>query len=40
MTHRMIVFNQIHNIQFGVPAENIVRMFDTVLTHGVYPLQV
>jgi len=34
------VFNQIHNIQPGVPAENIVRMFDTVLTHGVYPLQV
>ena len=32
------VFNQIHNIQPGVPAENIVRMFDTVLTHGVYPL--
>ncbi|MBP1777148.1 MAG: putative methyltransferase [candidate division NC10 bacterium] len=34
------VFNQIHNIQPGVPAENIVRMFDTVLTHGVYPLRV
>ena len=33
------VFNQIHNIQPGVPAENIVRMFETVLTHGGYPLR-
>lgn len=32
------VFNQIHNIQPGVPPENIVRMFETVLAHGVYPL--
>jgi len=33
------VFNQIHNIQPGVPPENVVRMFETVLTHGVYPLR-
>jgi uroporphyrinogen decarboxylase len=33
------VFNQIHNIQPGVPAENIVRMFGTVLAHGRYPIQ-
>ena len=33
------VFNQIHNIQPGVPAENIVRMFETVLAHGRYPIQ-
>jgi len=26
-----------HAIQPGVPAENILRMFDTGLTHGVYP---
>jgi uroporphyrinogen decarboxylase len=33
------VFNQIHNIQPGVPPENAVRMFETVLAHGVYPLR-
>ena len=32
------VFNQIHNIQPGVPPENVVRMFETVLARGVYPL--
>jgi uroporphyrinogen decarboxylase len=33
------VFNQIHNIQPGVPPENVVRMFEAVLAHGVYPLR-
>ena len=33
------VFNQIHNIQPGVPPENVMRMFGTVLAHGVYPLR-
>jgi uroporphyrinogen decarboxylase len=33
------VFNQIHNIQPQVPPENIVRMFETVLKYGVYPLR-
>jgi len=33
------VFNQIHNIQPGVPPENVVRMFETVLARGVYPLR-
>ena len=33
------VFNQIHNIQPGVPPENVMRMFETVLAHGVYPLR-
>jgi uroporphyrinogen decarboxylase len=32
------VFNQIHNVQPQVPAENIVRMLDTALTYGRYPL--
>ena len=33
------VFNQIHNIQPGVPAENIVRMFEAVRAYGVYPIR-
>jgi uroporphyrinogen decarboxylase len=33
------VFNQIHNVQPQVPAENIVRMLDTVLEYGRYPLR-
>jgi uroporphyrinogen decarboxylase len=33
------VFNQIHNIQPQVPPENIVRMFETVLKDGTYPLR-
>jgi uroporphyrinogen decarboxylase len=33
------VFNQIHNIQPQVPPENIVRMFETVLKYGGYPLR-
>jgi uroporphyrinogen decarboxylase len=32
------VFNQIHNVQPQVPAENIVRMLDTALQYGRYPL--
>jgi uroporphyrinogen decarboxylase len=32
------VFNQIHNIQPRVPPENILRMFETVLKYGTYPL--
>ena len=33
------VFNQIHNVQPQVPAENIARMLDTALTYGRYPLR-
>ena len=33
------VFNQIHNIQPQVPPENILRMFETVLQYGVYPIR-
>jgi uroporphyrinogen decarboxylase len=32
------VFNQIHNIQPGVPAENILRMFEAVHRYGTYPI--
>ncbi len=32
------VFTAVHNIQPQVPAENIVRMFETVLQCGVYPM--
>jgi uroporphyrinogen decarboxylase len=32
------VFNQIHNIQPQVPAENIVRMFASVAKYGGYPI--
>jgi uroporphyrinogen decarboxylase len=32
------VFNQIHNIQPGVPAENILRMFEAVHRYGAYPI--
>ena len=33
------VFNQIHNIQPQVPPENVVRMFETVLRCGGYPIR-
>lgn len=33
------VFNQIHNIQPQVPPENVVRMFETVLRSGGYPIR-
>jgi uroporphyrinogen decarboxylase len=33
------VFNQIHNIQPQVPPENVVRMFETVLRCGEYPIR-
>jgi uroporphyrinogen decarboxylase len=33
------VFNQIHNIQPQGPPENIVRMFETALKCGTYPIR-
>ena len=33
------VFSQIHDIQYGVPPENILTMVDTALECGVYPIQ-
>jgi uroporphyrinogen decarboxylase len=30
------VFNNVHNIQYGVPAENIVALFDTAYEYGFY----
>ena len=30
------VFNNVHNIQAGVPAENIVALFDSIYDHGFY----
>ncbi|MFC1528955.1 uroporphyrinogen decarboxylase family protein [Candidatus Latescibacterota bacterium] len=30
------VFNSVHNIQYGVPAENIVAMFDAAYEYGFY----
>jgi uroporphyrinogen decarboxylase len=33
------VFNEIHNIQPQVPPENVVRMFETVLKYGGYPIR-
>ena len=30
------VFNNVHNIQAGVPPENIVAMFDAAYEHGFY----
>ena len=33
------VFNQIHNIQPQVPPENVLRMFETVLKYGGYPIR-
>ena len=32
------VFNQVHNIQPGVPPENIVRMLETASEYGIYPI--
>jgi len=33
------VFNQVHNIQPHVPPENILRMFETALRYGTYPIK-
>jgi uroporphyrinogen-III decarboxylase len=33
------VFNPIHNVQAGVPVENLLAMYETVREHGSYPLQ-
>ncbi len=33
------VFAPVHNIQAGVPPENIVALFDTALTVGRYPIR-
>lgn len=30
------VFNQVHNIQPNVPADNVIAMLDGALEHGVY----
>jgi uroporphyrinogen decarboxylase len=30
------VFNNVHNIQAGVPAENIVAMYDAAVEFGIY----
>jgi len=30
------VFNNVHNIQAGVPAENIVAMYDAAYEFGLY----
>jgi hypothetical protein len=32
------VFNTIHNVQAGVPTENLVALYETVREHRVYPL--
>ena len=32
------VFNQVHNIQPGVPPKNIVRMLETAARYGRYPI--
>ena len=31
------VFNTIHNVQAGVPAENLVALYETVKEHRAYP---
>jgi hypothetical protein len=33
------VFSQIHDIQYGVPPENILAMVDTALQCGGYPIR-
>jgi uroporphyrinogen decarboxylase len=33
------VFSQIHDIQYGVPPENVLTMVDTALECGNYPIQ-
>lgn len=33
------VFNQIHNIQYGVPPENVVAMFEAAQEFGRYPVE-
>jgi hypothetical protein len=32
------VFNAIHNIQAGVPVENLLALFEAVREYGTYPL--
>ena len=32
------VFNPIHNVQAGVPVENILALYDAVREYGAYPL--
>ena len=32
------VFNNVHNIQAGVPLENLLAMFETFREHSTYPL--
>lgn len=34
------IFNQVHNIQFGVPPENIIAMVDTAYEFGHYPIKI
>jgi uroporphyrinogen decarboxylase len=33
------VFSQIHDLQYGVPPENVLAMVDTALEYGKYPIQ-
>lgn len=33
------VFNSIHNIQPGVPVENVLAMYETLRDHGIYPIK-
>jgi uroporphyrinogen decarboxylase len=33
------VFSQIHDIQYGVPPENVLAMVDAALEFGKYPIQ-
>lgn len=34
------VFTQVHNIQFGVPPDNIVAMYEAVKRYGRYPIRI
>ncbi|GAB4558741.1 MAG: uroporphyrinogen decarboxylase family protein [Anaerolineae bacterium] len=33
------VFNTVHNVQAGVPVENLLALYETVREYGVYPLE-
>jgi uroporphyrinogen decarboxylase len=33
------VFSQIHDLQYGVPPENVLAMVDTAHEFGAYPIQ-
>jgi len=33
------IFNPIHNVQAGVPVENLIAMYDAVREYGTYPLE-